>query len=101
MDKCELEAKNYHTLLEWAAAWRNPHGALERIKRFAHEKARQGRSVERMRSRTLVKIFEGQPRGINAPTAAPAPESPAPPCTPERKPGHLRVIDGGGPRSAA
>lgn len=32
---------------------------------------------------------------------APTPESPARPCTPERKPGPLRVIDGDGPRPAA
>jgi hypothetical protein len=33
--------------------------------------------------------------------AAPAPESPAQSSAPERKPGHLHVIDGGGPRPAA
>lgn len=101
MDKCELEAKNYQELLEYAAEWRNPPGILERLKRAAHDAARKGRGVEYIRSGTFAKIINGEPRGINAPTAAPTPEPLAPPCTSTRRPGHLRLIEGGRPSPAA
>ncbi len=61
MEKRVLEERNYRQLVEWAAHWRNPPGVLDRIRRSARELAHQGRSVEHIRMKTLVKIFEGQP----------------------------------------
>jgi hypothetical protein len=55
----DLEERNYRQLVEWAARWHFPHGVLDRIRRFAREAARRGRTVEHMRSTTLPKIFDG------------------------------------------
>ena len=77
MEKRVLEERNYRQLVEWAAHWRNPPGVLDRIRRFARESARQGRSVKHVRMGTLVKIFEGQPAPAQRNTG-PAPRVDAP-----------------------